>query len=265
MAAAGQGVREQFAAGDMVGNSQGCDFQATRNATRRQGQLSIAADFNALDKRIVRHLRTSQANFVRDEYGRRHEAFGEQARRIVAEGLEAGLGRQELARDLERAAKDVIAGRNSIYWEVVAGSFVSRGRSFAQLSAFAEASIERYVWESVLDEHTTECCRFLHGKVFAVGAGLKTFDRVEREPDRIKELTPWVRESADPETGRKILIAENRGQQIRVADVSRSAAGTRDDRGEFARSLSERELTDLGVSMPPAHALCRSTILPADG
>jgi len=128
--------------------------QATRDAARRGQGLTIAADFNALDKRIVEHLRSSQANFVRDEYGRRHDAFGEQARRIVAESLEAGLGREDIARDLERAPKSALTGRNSFYWEVVAGSFVSRGRSFAQLSSYAEAGIDRYIYEAVLDERT---------------------------------------------------------------------------------------------------------------
>ena len=233
--------------------------QATRDSARRRGLLSIAADFNALDRRIVRHLRTSQANFVRDEYGRRHEVFGAQARRIVSEGLETGLGRQDIAHELERAAKNVITGKSSIYWEVVASSFVSRGRSFAQLSSFAEAGIERYVWESVEDERTTEICRFMHGKVFTVSAGIRTFERVDQEPDRIKELTPWVRKAIDPDTGRNVLFVERGGERVRIAEVSRSAVGTRDDRGEFAGGRSERELMDLGVSMPPAHALCRAT------
>ncbi|RMG47970.1 MAG: head morphogenesis protein, partial [Acidobacteria bacterium] len=147
--------------------------RATRESVRRGQGLAIAADFNALDKRIVRHLATSQTHYVRDEYGRRHAAFGERARRIVAEGLEAGLGREDIARDLEAAARQVIAGRGSFYWEVVAGAFVSRGRSFAQLSSYAEAGIDRYVIEAVLDERTTEICRFLHGKTFSVSRGLE--------------------------------------------------------------------------------------------
>ncbi|RME73708.1 MAG: head morphogenesis protein, partial [Planctomycetota bacterium] len=193
------------------------------------------------------------------EYGRRHDAFGERARQIVAEGLEAGLGREDIARDLERAARDVIAGRGSFYWEVVAGSFVSRGRSFAQLSSYAEAGIDRYLIEAVLDERTTEICRFLHGKTFSVSAGLRTFDRVDAEPDLVKELTPWVREAVDPDSGRKVLYIERGDDRTRVAEVTRSGLGTRDDRGEFARGLSERDLANLGISFPPYHGLCRTT------
>ena len=184
--------------------------EATRDAARRGQRLAIAADFNALDRRIVRHLRSSQANFVRDEYGRRHEAFGEKARRIVAEGLEAGLGREDIARDLEHAAQAVIAGRGRFYWEVVAGSFVSRGRSFAQLSAYAEAGLERYVIEATLDERTTNICRFLHGKTFSVRSGLRTmmptrnvrvFGSATSPFSKSVPTTPWPSRLAGPCSG----------------------------------------------------------------
>ncbi|MCA9557956.1 MAG: head morphogenesis protein, partial [Myxococcales bacterium] len=198
------------AVGTVFGDAATEVVQATRDAARRGQGLGIAADFNALDKRIVRHLTSSQANFVRDEYGRRNEAFGERARQIVADGLEAGLGREDIARDLERAARDVIAGRGSFYWEVVAGSFVSRGRSFAQLSSYAEAGIDRYIIEAVLDERTTEICRFLDGKTFSVQTGLQTFDQVEANPDAVKELTPWVRDGVDAK-GRQVMYVDRGG------------------------------------------------------
>lgn len=233
--------------------------RAGRDGARRGQRLAIAADFNALDRRVIRHLRSSQANYVRDEYGRRHDAFGEQARRIVADGLEAGLGRDDLARDLEAAAEGIIAGRSSFYWDVIAGSFVARGRSFAQLSAYAEAGLQRYRIVAVLDEVTTPTCRFLDGKTFSVSRGLELFDRVEAAPDRIEELNPWVRELEDPRTGRRSLYVERGGDRVPVADITRSGFGARGDRGEFARGLGERELGELGIGFPPYHGLCRTT------
>lgn len=234
---------------------------AAQGASRRGQRLAIGADFNALDRRIIDYLGSSQSTFVRDEYGRRAGAFSAQARRVVADGLEAGLGRQDIARDLALAARTTLAGRGSFYWEVVASSFISQGRSFGQLSAYAEAGIDRYLFEAVLDEHTTETCRFLHGKTFSVSRGLQLFERVEAEPDRVKDILPWVRETNDVETGRKSLYVEQGGKRTAIAEVARSAAGTRDDRGEFSRGLSDRELSDLGVSFPPLHGLCRSTTL----
>jgi len=232
---------------------------ATRTAARRGQRLGIAADFNALDRRVVDHLRTAQTTYVRDEYGRRHQAFGERARTLVADGLESGLGRDDIAGDLETAAQTILAGRGTFYWEVIAGSFVSQGRSFAQLSAYAEAGIERYLIEAILDERTTEVCRFLHGTSFTVGSGLRTFERLEANPESVPDLAPWVREVTDPESGRKVLFVESGGQRTAVAEVTRSGFGARDDRGDFGRSLTEQQLLDLGISFPPYHGLCRTT------
>jgi len=238
--------------------------EATREATRRGQQLAIAADFNALDRRIVKHLTTSQANFVRDEYGRRHAAFGEEARRIVADGLEAGLGRDDIARDLQRAAKNMIAGRSSFYWDVVAGAFVSNGRSFSQISAYAEAGIQRYVIEAVLDEQTTNTCRFLHGKTFSVRDAVRRFERIEslQRPEDIKTEQPWVREARDQKTGRTVLYVNKGERRVPITEVVRSGVGAKDDAGEYRRSTGDQALMDLGVSFPPFHGLCRTVVVP---
>lgn len=234
---------------------------ATRTAARQGQGLAIAVDFNALDRRILTHLRTSQTTYVRDEYGRRHRGFSERARGIVADGLEQGLGRDDIARDLQQAAESSFVLRSGFYWETVAGSFVGQGRSFAQLSSLAEAGLDRYVIEAVLDERTTEICRFLHGKTFSVASGLRTFERLEQSPEALPELAPWVREAIDPDTGHKVLFVDKGGERVQLAEVTRSGFGSKDDRGEHGRHLSEREMSDLGVSFPPYHGLCRSQVL----
>lgn len=246
-----------------LGDAADAIVAATRDHARRGQGLAIAADFNALDRRIITHIVNSQGNFVRDEYGRRVDSFGAKARQIVAEGLEQGLGRDDIAADLEQAARHSLIERSPVYWEVVAGSFVAEGRSFAQMSSYAEAGVTRYIIEAVLDERTTEICRYLHGKAFEVGDALQRFDRLERmeQPEDIKRELPWVREGRDPETGTKLLYVNRDGGRATVAEVARSGFGNRDDRGEFNRGLSTREMMDLGISFPPYHGLCRTTTL----
>jgi SPP1 gp7 family putative phage head morphogenesis protein len=236
---------------------------ATRTQARRQQGLAIAADFNALDRRVVTHVVSSQGNFVRDEYGRRVDGFGEEARRIVAAGLEQGLGRDDIAADLERAARVALVERAPFYWEVVASSFISQGRSFAQMSSYAEAGIQRYVIEAVLDERTTHICRYLHGKTFAVADGLQRFERVEQleQPEDIKRELPWARESLDPETGNTRLYVDSGAGRTPLAEVTRSALGTRDDRGDFRPLASDGALREVGIGFPPYHGLCRTTTL----
>ncbi len=56
---------------------------------------------------------------------------------------------------------------------------------------------------------------------------------------------------------------ERGGTRTRIAEVTRSAMGTRDDAGDFTRGRNTAELMDMGVSFPPYHGLCRSTTVPA--
>lgn len=236
---------------------------ATRTDARRSQRLAIGAEFNAFDRRAIAHVTSSQGTFVRDEYGHRIEGFGEQVRRIVAAGLEEGLGRDDIAEALGQAARAAFVNRAPFYWETVAASFIAQGRSYAQMSSYAEAGIQYYRIEAVLDERTTEICRYLDGKLFSVGDALQRFDRVEQldDPEDIKQAIPWVRESTDPETGRTRLYVDGGRGRTELAEVTRSAMGTRDDRGDFRALVSDATLSDMGIGYPPYHGLCRSTTL----
>jgi SPP1 gp7 family putative phage head morphogenesis protein len=238
---------------------------ATRGELRRRQGLALAADFNAVDRRVVAYARASQTGFVRDAYGRRHDALSIEARRLVAEGLAQGLGRDDLAETLADAARRHLVERARSYWDVVASAFVGDARAFGQVSAYAEAGVERYVLRAVLDEVTTPQCRFLDGKVFAVRDARARFDRLERaeSPEAIVDLRPWLREGPDPEgVGRRLYVRRG-GERMTVARVVRSGAGARDDRGAFAGDPGERALSALGLGLPPFHAHCRSTTVPA--
>jgi SPP1 gp7 family putative phage head morphogenesis protein len=206
---------------------------------------------------VARHIVNAQGLFVRDEYGRRLDTFGREARQVVASGLERGLGRVDIAGELEAAARAELIDRAAFYWEVVASAFIGQGRSFAQVSSYAEAGIQRYRIEAVLDERTTHICRYLHGKTFAVADALQKFEQVERleNPEDIKQALPWVRERRD---GDRLLLT---AAGAAIADVTRSAMGIRDDVGEFRPRLAEAQLGDAGVGFPPFHGMCRSTTL----
>lgn len=232
-------------------------INATRTHSRQVQELAIGARFNALDHRVSRHIVNAQGLFVRDEYGRRVDSFGAEARRIVASGLERGLGRTDIADELSAAARVALIDRAPFYWEVVAGAFIGQGRSFAQVSSYAEAGVQRYRIEAVLDEHTTHICRYLHGKTFAVEEALRNFEQVERleQPEDIKRALPWVRERLD---GDRLLL---HGAGRAIAEVTRSALGIRDDVGAFRPRLSEDRLGEAGLGLPPFHGLCRSTTL----
>lgn len=236
--------------------------EAGRADVRRAG-LTIGADFNSVDERIVEHLRDSHVLYVTDEYGRRIDAFGASARGIVADGVELGLGRADIAGRLQAAATKDLAARSGFYWEVVAAAFTTRGRSFAQVSGYAEAGVEKYRIEAVLDEVTTNFCRSIHGTEFSVGAGLQAFADAERltAPEEIKDAAPWVRESKN-EDGTTEMWVKRGAERISVGTVVDSAVGRADEIGKFKGLRSAPDLGSLGIGLPPYHGLCRTTTVP---
>jgi SPP1 gp7 family putative phage head morphogenesis protein len=232
---------------------------ATRRDGRQRRGLGIGADFNAIDRRAVEYVTRANVLFVRDEYGRRLESFGQEARRVVARGLQEGWGRDDIAEDLSRAASASLVQRSTSYWNLVAASLVGESRSLSQISSYAEAGIERYMISAVLDEVTTDTCRFLDGKVIQTADALRTFERLEtsEDPMALKQERPWVREKAG-EDGQRHLMA---GQKL-LAVIERSGLGVRDDRGSYSRALSGRELAPAGVGFPPFHGYCRTSTTP---
>jgi len=237
--------------------------RARRSTVRRFG-LRIGADLSRTDERISKFVRESQGNFVRDEYGRRREEFSQRARDIVAAGVARGLGRDDIVGELSEAMGREAFDRSRDYWEVVSMVFTNRARTFTQLGAFEEAGIERFRFEAVLDEATSEVCRFMHGKVFTVERAMDRFRDVERarDPERIREEQPFVQVGADDE-GNEVLFYERGGRRRAVARVDEPAVGVRDQVGRYSKELSPAQLEAAGVTVPPLHGRCRSTIVMA--
>ncbi len=241
----------------------GAMFGRTRRSMARAlpRTLTIPLSLSQRDLRAERIVRTSTTNFVRDELGRRRDDLSERARETVARGLEQGLGRDEIARDLRVAMGSRIV-RGEGYYEVVAGAYMNRARTYSQLLTLQDAGVERYVFEAILDEVTTDICRFYHGQTFTTSKGIESMDRVLalEDPSEISNENPWLRTGRSADGTRSIFFERN-GRRTRVAQIDRSAVGTRDRTGSFSRTLSTRQLENAGIPYPPLHGRCRSTIV----
>lgn len=236
-------------------------IERTRHSAVRQFKLDIAADTTRTDARIATFVRTSEAHFIRDEYGRRCDELGQRARDIVAAGLEQGLGRDDIAADLAAQLAPVIS-RGKPYWDIVATSFANRGRTYTQLAAFDEADVEQYRFEAVLDQVTSEVCRFMHGREFSVERARQRFEEVEEagDPEAVTSLQPWMRIGAD-DAGNQVLYYERAGRRRMVARVDEPSVGASDRVGRYSSALSTDQLEAAGVTVPPLHGRCRSTIV----
>lgn len=118
--------------------------------------------------------------------------------------------------------------RSLNYYEGLSNHIVTRSFNFGLLSGWTDAEIDRYIISAVIDDRTTDICRFMDGKVFSVARGMEfATDMINTtDPEAVKELAPWLEPSDLP-----------------------------DGIGDDGDALPE------GMAMPPYHWLCRTTAI----
>jgi hypothetical protein len=110
--------------------------------------------------------------------------------------------------------------------------------------------------------HNSKICRFMHGRVFSVQRAIERFREVaaQRDPEEITSLQPWLR-VGQGDTGAQALFFERGGRRHLVAQAD---GGESDEGPRFRPAMTNEELEAAGVTTPPLHGSCRSTVVPAD-
>lgn len=237
-------------------------MKSTRRFVRMREKLDIQAKLAQRDLTAESSIRKSQVNFIRHSTGERATAFSDQARKIVTRGAREGIGSDKIAIDLrEHFAKHI--PRPESYWRTVADSFIGRARTSSQLFAYEDAGVETFEVVAVLDNVTTDQCRFMDGKTFAVTTARSVLDSLQSldDPEDVKFANPWIRKGKDPDGGMRLFVPHADGGTTTIAKIERSGVGSGDDRGKFTGGKSSSELGSLGVPCPPFHGRCRTTIV----
>lgn len=231
------------------------------SAVKRYG-LSIGADLSTRDKKAEKNVRKLTVNYVRDEMGVRSEQVSESARVIVERGLRRGHDSITIGRRL-RAELGAQVSKGRGYWRMVANSFGGHARSFTQIGALTDARFEEWMFDAVLDEATSDICRYFHGRTFPMAAAAKHVQRVTdlEDPEDVSEVSPWVRQGTDDD-GNSYLFVRRGERQHRIAGIRRSGIGAIDDTGDFDEIEGTAGLMRLGTMMPPLHGNCRSNVVP---
>lgn len=241
-------------------------YGKAKKSSIKKHKLAINFSLSKEDADIAKFVADSQSNFITDQYGKRIDGLGKSVRRIVGEGTKRGAGSIEIVKDLQDNLPTLNQlGRKQFYWEVVAMSFANRARNYAGVMSYGEAGISRYLWESVLDEVTTETCRFLHGKSFSTGDELARAQVLEDnvdDPEAIKQLQPWCSVGVNSDGEKSIFFRGSAGQKRHIATVIKPGVGKSDTKGIYSTQMTDKQLGASGISMPPAHGLCRSTTTP---
>lgn len=143
---------------------------------------------------------------------------------ILTEYFTDGMTREGLA---QRMADDfrTLTSRSHVYWEAVADHMATKGREIGRVTGYERAGIQKVQIRANLDEHTTPCCRQLHGRVIEV-------ETLVRQRDAY-------------------FAASVRGDKLAMADI-----WTMHGKGANLSNVRTRDLK--GVGSPPYHYRCRT-------
>ena len=243
--------------------------KGTRKAVAKSIKPEISLSLSSRDSKLLHQLAKSRAWHIKAHGEVVDESFREQAAQIIDAGAEQGMSDKQISKELYNKFRGTVVEAPESYFRVVANSALIRARTHSALSAYDEAGIEQWRFVSVMDESTSDQCRFLNGRVFSVGKSLDRLEAAESKafsnPESIKLTSPWLQKIRDPE-GRELMATVKRDKAGRrrytaVAEVDRSGVGGR-SAGKYNQMVSDDKLEDIGAYMPPLHGNCRSMVEP---
>ena len=117
----------------------------------------------------------------------------------------------------------------------------------------------------MMDQTTSEICRFLNGRIFSVEKAVKRMRHSMSltDPEEIRNVRPWVQSGMSP-NGDPLLYFNRGGERHTVAHVDEAGEGEMDRAGKYSKTMSNKALEAAGVNVPPLHSHCRSTIVTAE-
>jgi hypothetical protein len=233
----------------------------TRKQLVKRYDLAIETDLTKRDLDTAESLRETSALFVRNNYGEIGKRLSTKARDIVAAGLEKGLGRDDISEELAITMK--AAKRSDAYWNFTATTFSNRARNFTQVHALDDAGIRAYSPSAILDEVTSETCRFLNGQQFPVDKSVKRIKQVQEsdDPESIVDQMPWIQKGKNDD-GQDILYYKRGTRSHTVAVIDEPGEGVKDKIGTYSEAMASETMMKAGIGMPPYHGSCRTTIIP---
>ena len=212
------------ALGQSFGSSQKVRDEFRKYITRayESGKSEFASklDLSLPDIRAIDVLTKHNCYWLGEHYGKH---IGPKIAELTQNALHDGLGRDELARELQEALGGKVGGYK--YWDVASSAALVRSRSFGCISGMVEAGITEYEILAMGDERMCPICGELSGQTFSVAETREVIDRTLgiSDPDKFKEAMPW---HTEPPTG-----------------------------------VSKDKLIADGMSIPPFHGRCRCVLV----
>jgi len=199
-------------------------------------ESGIPFTFAYPDEVAIDRINKMQNLFIRNHY---NDDVTKQVKKVIVETIDNNrtLNTKQIANELRKNLKDIEKQKG--YFETVVSQVLNNARSYSNMRFYSEADIMEYEVVAVMDESTTVQCQFMNGQVLSVPVTLnryKLYDEA-KSIDEVKQVNPWI--SAKSIDGEAILSVNGK-----VID----------------RNMTGADLQNLGLSAPPYHARCRTTV-----
>jgi hypothetical protein len=162
---------------------------------------------------------------------------------LIQKELTKALGLKKGKMSIEDINPKKFRGTSKDYYTGLSQTTLTRTQVFNKMNLFAQAEFKHFVFSAIMDKRTSVICRSLNGRIFTVKQGVDHMNRVlnSRSITELKSVAGWRRD---------------------LSEFGVTSEGDR-KRGPGSEALSA-ELAKNGLSMPPLHWRCRSTIRPID-
>ncbi len=212
--------------------------------------LIKVADFSDADEKIYANLAALENIAIGDHFPK---TLKRNVSSLIQKGvLEKGLNKKQAGEFLRKELTRRLGGKVSAvppsiakqglnattaYYEGLNATHVTFARNFGQLQMMQEAGIEKYIWDSIIDNRTSMICAQMNGRIFTVESSLSIMNKVVGADDveTLHNVAPFKRNLSE--------FGLKEGKKLSNANASAS-------------------LQKAGVGLPPIHFRCRSEINP---
>lgn len=204
-------------------------------AKRRKKVAATKPSFDLFDEQAVLQLQDDQMLWIGIHYD---SNVRKTVREAVKPGLIQGLGRVEAGKRVAEAVGKNLRkvtvpggfnGSDAKYFEGLAANTATNGRVRGQVRSFVDIGVTRLEIVNPMDKRTSPICAFMNGRIFTIPEAASQIERSSgaTTPEQVKESHPWLSKP--------------------------KAAG-------IAKKGGDRALARAGLSLPPYHFRCRSTV-----
>jgi len=175
-------------------------IEATYRATSQEPEFNrYNVTFTPLDAKNIIQIKQTQAFWIKNHYD---STVADALSNILTQYTQDKWSVQQLGDHLKEHFKDTVNGSKA-YFKGLAEHTSLKIREFARIEKYKQLGAQWYQIVAVMDERTSDICRALNGKIFAVTDAVTSMDaqmKICEENDyetakkHLKEIAPFIKD-----------------------------------------------------------------------